>query len=49
MRITLFINARRVQFWLNAGWYKGEPFALFKVSLLESYYGDLDSNSWTIS
>ena len=44
MRVLLTINGKRVSFWLNVGWYRGEPFALFSVNVFEEFV----KSSWTI-
>jgi hypothetical protein len=34
MKALLYINGKKIKFWVNLGWFRGEPFALFSITLL---------------
>lgn len=44
-----FKNVHLGGLWLNIGWYRGEPFNLFKLSILESFHGGLTFFDLTIT
>ena len=46
MNMTLYIGKHKARFWFDCGWYRGEAFALFEVSLLDQML--FEEWCWTI-
>lgn len=37
MSMILYLNGKKVRFWVNFGWYSGELFYLLQVQIMEIY------------
>ena len=37
MNIVMYVNGKRIRFFINFGWYSGEPFRLFDLNLFSKY------------
>jgi hypothetical protein len=44
MNAILYINGRKTRFWINFGWYRGDPFKLISLAFIS----EIVKGSWSI-